>query len=45
MKFKALAGRSFSESERLWAGLYKGEAGNHIELITTTVYDRLTSKN
>jgi len=44
MKFKAFAGRAVSESARLWAGLYRGEAGNHTELITTTVYDTGTVK-
>jgi len=44
MKFKAFAGRAVGESGRFWAGLYRGEAGNHIDLITTTVYDRGTVK-
>ena len=44
MKFKALAGRAVSESARLWAGLYREEAGNHMELITTTVYDTVKTR-
>jgi len=44
MKFKAFAGTAVGESARLWAGLYRGEAGNHAELIKTTAYDKGTIK-